>query len=88
LGRHGFRITELEGHDIFLGYDWLQHHNPGDQLKTGAIRFSRCPKICDGLEMVPSKYISMDNKISKHLSRKKGIGRRLYRSLSCIPGSI
>jgi len=45
-----FGITELEGHDIFLGYDWLQHHNLEINWKTGAICFSRCPNVCDKLE--------------------------------------
>src|SRR5882757_191634 len=66
-----FGIMELEGHDIFLGYDWLQHHNPEINWKTGAIRFSRCPNICDGLERFRRSNISMDIKISKQLSKKE-----------------
>src|SRR5882757_8755855 len=66
-----FGITELEGHDVFLGYNWLQHHNLEINWKTGTIRFSRCPDICDKLERFCRSDISMDIKISEHLSKAK-----------------
>jgi len=34
-----FGITKLDGHDIFLGYDWLMEHNPEINWKTGAFGF-------------------------------------------------
>ena len=46
-----FGITQLDDHDIFLGYDWLMQHNPEINWKTGAIRFSRCPEECQSMEM-------------------------------------
>ena len=36
-------ITET---DIFLGYDWLEKHNPEINWKKGTINFTRCPKNC------------------------------------------
>src|SRR5882757_3366778 len=66
-----FGITELEGHDIFLGYDWLQYHNPEINWKTGAICFSRCPNTCGELERFHRSNILMDIKISEHLSKGK-----------------
>jgi len=36
-------ITET---DIFLGYDWLEKHNPEIDWKKGMINFTRCPKNC------------------------------------------
>jgi len=36
-------ITET---DIFLGYDWLEKHNPEIDWKKGTISFTRCPKNC------------------------------------------
>jgi len=34
-------ITET---DVFLGYDWLEKHNPEIDWKKGTINFTRCPK--------------------------------------------
>jgi len=36
-------ITET---DIFLGYDWLEKHNPEIDWKKETINFTRCPKNC------------------------------------------
>ena len=32
--------------DIFLGYDWLEKHNPEIDWKKGTMNFTRCPKNC------------------------------------------
>ena len=32
--------------DVFLGYDWLEKHNPEIDWKKGTINFTRCPKDC------------------------------------------
>ena len=39
-------VTNLNGMDIFLGYNWLVKHNPEVNWKTGTICFKRCPKTC------------------------------------------
>ena len=64
-----FGITKLDGHDIFLGYDWLAEHNPEIDWKTGRIRFSRCPKECGMEERIRRSNISMDIKITEHLAK-------------------
>jgi hypothetical protein len=38
-----FGITALEGHDFYLGYDWLQEHNPHINWISHSITFSNCP---------------------------------------------
>jgi len=32
--------------DVFLGYDWLEKHNPEIDWKKETINFTRCPKNC------------------------------------------
>ena len=32
--------------DIFIGHDWLQHHNPEIDWQDKKIKFSRCPGVC------------------------------------------
>ena len=39
-------ITELGDDDLFLGYDWLQHHNPTIDWITSEIQFNHCPPSC------------------------------------------
>jgi len=66
-----FGITKLDDHDIFLGYDWLVHHNPEINWKTGGIQFSRCPEQCQRMEQFRQSDISMDIKITEHLAKEK-----------------
>ena len=37
-------VTDLNGTDMFLGYNWLVKHNPEVDWKAGTMWFTRCPK--------------------------------------------
>ena len=39
-------VTDLDGTDMFLGYDWLVKHNPEVNWKNGIIKFMRCSENC------------------------------------------
>ena len=39
-------VMDLNGIDIFLGYDWLVKHNPEVNWKDGKIQFTRCSGSC------------------------------------------
>jgi len=39
-------IMDLDGIDMFLGYDWLVKHNPEVNWKNGTIRFTKYPGNC------------------------------------------
>ena len=39
-------VTDLNGTDMFWGYDWLVKHNPKVNQKNGTIKFTRCPGSC------------------------------------------
>ena len=39
-------VIDLDGTDMFLGYDWLVKHNPEVNWKNGIIKFTRCPGDC------------------------------------------
>ena len=39
-------VTDLDGMDMFLGYDWLIKHNPEVNWKNSTIKFTRCPGNC------------------------------------------
>ena len=39
-------VMDLDGMDMFLGYDWLVKHNPEVNWKNGTIKFTRCPGNC------------------------------------------
>jgi len=39
-------VTDLDGTDMFLGYDWLVKHNPEVNWKNGIIKFTRCLGNC------------------------------------------
>jgi len=39
-------VMDLNGTDMFLGYDWLVKHNPEVNWNLGMIQFMRCPNEC------------------------------------------
>ena len=39
-------VTNLNGIDIFLEYNWLVKHNPEFNWDNGKIQFTRCLKEC------------------------------------------
>jgi len=39
-------VMDLNGIDIFLGYDWLIKHNPEVNYNMGTIQFTRCLRNC------------------------------------------
>ena len=52
-------VTDLDGTDIFLGYDWLVKHNLEINWKNGTIKFTRCP----GNYTITHKDIQFNRKI-------------------------
>ncbi len=47
-----FYVTTLGEHDIILGMDWLQAHNPEINWAEPRLAFTRCPDTCT-LSMKP-----------------------------------
>ena len=41
-----FAVTNLGKTDVFLGYEWLQHHNPSINWKTSQLVLDRCQTWC------------------------------------------
>ena len=39
-------VTDLNGMDMFLGYDWLVKHNTEVNQKNRTIKFMRCSESC------------------------------------------
>jgi len=39
-------VTDLNGMDMFLEYDWLVKHNPKVDWNKGTIKFTRCSRTC------------------------------------------
>jgi len=39
-------VTDLDGTDMFLGYDWLVKHNPEVNWQNRVIKFTRCLGNC------------------------------------------
>jgi hypothetical protein len=39
-------VSNIGKKDVFIGHDWLMHHNPEMDWKNNQIRFSRCPGEC------------------------------------------
>ena len=39
-------VTDLNGIDMFLGYDWLVKHNPDVDWNKKIIKFTRCLRTC------------------------------------------
>jgi len=39
-------VMDLDGTNMFLGYDWLVKHNLEVNWRNGTIKFTRCPGNC------------------------------------------
>ena len=39
-------VTNLGNHDLFLGYDWLQKHNPSINWRDSSISLQNCQQWC------------------------------------------
>ena len=39
-------VSNLGTSNVFLGHDWLKHHNPKIDWKGKTIQFNRCPGSC------------------------------------------
>jgi hypothetical protein len=58
-----FGIAALEGHDFYLGYDWLWEHNPNINWISHSITFSNCPTSCGTQSLIENTiYCSMKSK--------------------------
>ena len=44
--RH-FVVLDLAKTDLFIGFDWIQHHNPNIDWVKQTLTFDRCPDNCD-----------------------------------------
>lgn len=42
-----FAIVRLDGHDLYLGFSWLNLHNPEIDWTHRTIHFTRCPRSCN-----------------------------------------
>ncbi len=47
-------VTNLGRQDIYLGHDWLKHHNPSVNWKTQSILFGRCACAGNALSLPDS----------------------------------
>ena len=42
-----FLVSDLGNSSVFIGLDWLKHHNPDVDWRQEKILFSRCPPGCN-----------------------------------------
>ena len=45
-------ITRIKSNPIFLGYEWLQEHNPSIDWAAGTIKLDRCPPRCGYIQAI------------------------------------
>jgi len=57
-------VTNLGNHDLFLGYDWLQKHNPTINWKDSSINLQSCRQWCRKIHAIrePEKEIEEEIK--------------------------
>ncbi|KAF5364752.1 hypothetical protein D9758_009364 [Tetrapyrgos nigripes] len=41
-----FYVTDIGDHDIILGTDWLEEHNPDIDWSDSRVNMTRCPETC------------------------------------------
>src|SRR4051812_18404938 len=64
IKQHGelilFGVTQLGKDKIFLGYAWLNKHNPIINWKEQTLEFSQCPDICKPGDGVKGESLDKD----------------------------
>ena len=74
LERLQLLVTDLGKSDLFLGHEWIEHHNPSIDWQKKLIEFSRCPSTCQHA-FVPGEKLFMLNIPSYIRSRSVRIAR-------------
>ena len=64
-------VADIGKKDIFIGHDWLQHHNPEIDWQDKKIKFSRCPGVCyqESEANEPEDEINENRKMSQEDER-------------------
>jgi len=57
-------VTNLDNHDLFLGYNWLQKHNPTINWKDSLINLQNCRQWCRKIHAIgePEEEIEEETK--------------------------
>jgi len=72
-------VMDLDGMDMFLGYDWLVKHNPEVNWKNSTIRFTRCPGQCT-MKHEDIRFKTRRTKATDNMEQDNGkIGKELDR---------
>lgn len=56
-----FLVTDLGKSDVFLGYEWVEYHNPEINFRNGSVEFTRCPQSCVRIARVDVKEEEVDD---------------------------
>src|SRR4051812_29675627 len=72
-----FGVTQLGKDKVFLGYDWLNAHNPTIDWKKQTLEFSQCPDICKPGKGVKEKSPDEDEEEAGMTMRRMGRRRSL-----------
>lgn len=65
-----FLVTDLGKADLFLGHEWIAHHNPSIDWQKKIVEFNRCPPECQHVT-TEGEHIFMLNTSSYLHSRKE-----------------
>ena len=60
LERIPLLVTDLGKSDIFLGHDWIEHHNPVINWKNKDVQFNRCPTTCQHITDAGDRTFRLD----------------------------
>ena len=61
-------VADIGKKDIFIGHDWLQHHNLEIDWQDKKIKFSRCPGVCYQVSEVNEPDDEINKKRSHEIS--------------------
>jgi hypothetical protein len=72
-----FYITDIGDHDIILGTDWLEHHNPSINWSHSEIEMTCCPSTCK-LENPPVKISAKSNQLNSKQKKTEETDPRVH----------
>ena len=64
-------VTNLGNHDLFLGYDWLQKHNPSINWRDSSISLQNCQQWCRKIYVPKELEEIEDEDVEEEAIRKR-----------------
>lgn len=76
-------VTNLGKPQVFIGFEWLNRHNPNIDWQKGSILFNRCPDAC-GYQRMLARHVNHDDKVIRDKYLEPGESILIFNSAELV----